>query len=113
MEKATDNLIQSLLASEPFIAYQKAQAQYKADHHARDLIEQVSTRQAELRRKQGGQVTAAEIKELRVVQAEVKSNETLAAHSAAQQGAIAFLRVINQEISQLLGMDFASLAKTE
>ncbi len=111
LDKATDNLIQNLLASEPFRAYQKARAEYKADPHAQELIEQVATLQAELRRKQGGQVTEAEIKELRAVQAEVKSNETLTTHSAAQQGAITFLREINQEISQLLGLDFASAAK--
>ncbi len=111
LDDATNNLIQSLLASEPFIAYQKAQAQYKADPHARELIERVSTLQADMRRKPSGQVTQAEIQELRAVQAEVKSNDTLSAHSLAQQGAVAFLREINQEISQLLGMDFASLAK--
>jgi cell fate (sporulation/competence/biofilm development) regulator YlbF (YheA/YmcA/DUF963 family) len=111
LDKATDNLIQNLLASEPFIAYQNARMQFKADPHARELIEQVSALQAELRRKQGGQVTDAEIQELRTVQAEVKANETLKAHSISQQGAIAFLREINQEISQLLGLDFASLAK--
>ncbi len=111
LDAATNNLIQSLLASEPFTAYQKAQAKYKADPHACELIQQVSSLQTDMRRKQSGQVTEAEIKELRAVQAEVKANETLTTHSLAQQGAIAFLREINQEISQLLGMDFASLAK--
>jgi cell fate (sporulation/competence/biofilm development) regulator YlbF (YheA/YmcA/DUF963 family) len=112
LDKATDNLIQNLLASEPFLAYQKAQAQYKGDSYARDLIGRLSGLQAELRRNQAvGQMAKADIQELRSIQDEVRSNATLIAHTAAQQGAISFLREINQEISQLLGMDFASLAK--
>lgn len=110
--EATDGLIQNLLASEPFLAYQKSLAQYKSDSQAYGLIERLSTLQTELRRKQtNGSVTKADIDELRAVQAEVQSNATLIAYSSTQQAAINFLREINQEISQLLGVDFAILAK--
>ena len=109
---ATDNLIQNLLASEPFLAYQKFRVQYKSDSQAHGLIERLSALQAELRRQQtNGSVTQADIDELRAVQAQVQANATLIAHASTQQEAVNFLREINQEISQLLGVDFAILAK--
>jgi cell fate (sporulation/competence/biofilm development) regulator YlbF (YheA/YmcA/DUF963 family) len=109
---ATDSLIQNLLASEPFQAYQKSRAQFKSDSQAHALIERLSALQAELRRQQtNGSVTQADIEELRAVQAEVQANTTLIAHTSSQQEAVNFLREINQEISQLLGVDFAILAK--
>jgi len=112
LDKATDGLIQNLLASEPFQAYQKARVQYKSDQQAHALIGRLSTLQTELRRQQtNGRVAEADIKELGTVQAEVQSNSTLLSYSTTQQAAANFLREVNQDISQLLGVDFASLAK--
>jgi len=112
LHEATDGLIQNLLASEPFLAYQKSRVQYKSDAQAHALIERLSALQAEVRRKQAtSSVTQADIEELRTVQVEVQANETLIMYSNTQQGAVNFLREINQEISQLLGVDFASLSK--
>ena len=112
LDNATDGLIQNLLASEPFQAYQKSRVQYKSDSQAHALIERLSALQTEFRHKQtNGNVTEADIKELGAVQSEVQSNATLIAYSTTQQAAASFLREINQEISQLLGVDFASLAK--
>ena len=110
--QATEVLIQNLLGSEPFLAYQKAQMQFKSDSQAHGLIERLSAHQAEFRRKQtSGSVTQEEIEEFRTVQAQVKANVTLIAHASTQQEAVNFLSEINQEISQLLGVDFAILAK--
>ena len=110
--EATDGLIQNLLASEPFLAYQKSREQFKSDSQAHALIERLSALQAELRRQQtNGSVTQADLEELRAVQAEVQANTTLIAHTSTQQEAVSFLREINQEISQLLSVDFAILAK--
>lgn len=110
--EATDSLIQKLLASEPFPAYQKSRAQFKSDSQAHALIERLSALQTELRRKQtNGSVTQTDIEELRAVQAQVQANATLIAYANTQQDAVNFLREINQEISQLLGVDFAILAK--
>ena len=112
LDKATDSLIQNLRASEPFLAYQKSREQFKSDSQAHALIERLSALQAELRRQQtNGSVTQADIDELRTLQAQVQANATLIAHASTQQEAVNFLREINQEISQLLGVDFAILAK--
>jgi cell fate (sporulation/competence/biofilm development) regulator YlbF (YheA/YmcA/DUF963 family) len=109
---ATDELIQNLIASEPFRKYKRAQTQMHSDPHARALLEHLSALQTEIRRKQSdGGVTQEDLKNLRAAQAEVQSNDTIIAYATSQQEAIGFLREINQEISQLLGVDFASLAR--
>ncbi len=112
LDEATDSLIQNLLASKPFLAYQQSQARLDADPQARALLERLSALQAGLRRKQiNGGITQADIADLRMLQAQVQANAAIMAYAQAQQGAMDFLREINQEISQSLGLDFASLAR--
>lgn len=109
MQEATDGLINNLLASEVFIRYRQAQAGLKADHQARTLLEQLFQMQAELRKKQAdGGVTPGEIDALRKLQEKVQHNKVILAYAQTQQEAVNFLREINVEISQLLGIDFAS-----
>ena len=110
--QATESLIQNLLATEPFQAYQQSQAALNANAQAHGLLERLSTLQTEMRRKQGkGSVTQAEIEDLRAVQKQVQANEAILAYASSQETAVASLRELNQEISQLLGVDFAALAK--
>ena len=91
LDKATDTLIQNLLASEPFLAYQKSQALVQIRLTC-PCPDRATFRAAGGTAPQpdGGSVTEADIKELRAVQAEVQSNATLTAHSTAQQEAISF-----------------------
>ena len=56
-------------------------------------------------------MTQTDVEELRAIQEQVQANAVIMAYSQSQQGAVNFLREINMEISQTLGMDFASLAK--
>lgn len=110
--QATDSLIQNLLASEAFLAYHQSLAKMKSDSQASALLDRLSTLQNELRRKQGNNsMVQSDIDELRDVQAQVQVNETIMDYAQSQQDVVGFLREINQEISQLLGMDFAALAK--
>ena len=110
--EATDSLIQNLLASGPLLAYHQSQARLESDPAAHGLLERLSALQSGLRRKQSNStVTQAEVDELRAVQAQVQANATIMVYAQSQQEAVNFLREINQEISQLLGMDFASLAR--
>ena len=55
-------------------------------------------------------VTQAEIDNLRTLQEQVQHNNVIMTYAQTQQGAVNFLREINNEISQLLGIDFASFA---
>ena len=109
--EATENLALTLLASEPIMAYHRAKARLDSDPEARGLLERFSTAQRDVRVRQGNSsVTQADMDRLRTLQRAVQSNRVIMEYAETQQAAIAYLPVINQEISQLLGVDFASLA---
>lgn len=112
LQQATEALIENLLASEAFQAYHQAQQALNADSQAYGLLKRLSRLQSELRRKQSvGAVTQADIEELRAVQRQVQANSVIMNYAQSQQEAVNFLRQVNAEISQLLGVDFAALAK--
>lgn len=109
---ATQVLAENLLASEPFAIYQQASARFNADPQARGLIEQLSQAQADLRRRQTSRgVTQVDVDQLRALQREVQSNPVIIDYAVTQQAAVAYLREINQVISELIGTDFVALAK--
>ncbi len=108
----TEELANHLLASEPFTAYHAAHGRFNADPEARALLQRLSQSQAELRQKQARQtVTQSDVDHLKALQSAVQADRTIADYARTQQVAIGFLREINQEISELLGIDFAALAK--
>ena len=112
LHQATESLIENLLASEAFLAYQQSQAKMKSDSEACGLLELLSTLQAALRHKQNtNSVTQSDIDELRAIQTQVMANPVIMAMSESQGNAVNFLREVNLEISQTLGVDFAALAK--
>lgn len=112
LRAATDAFAESLLAARPFVAYRQVEARLKQDREARSLLERLQACQASIRLKQAdGRVTHYDIKELRTLQSDALANRTIAAYVDAQQGAVAQLRDVNTQISQLLGVDFAALAK--
>lgn len=112
LQQATENLIENLLASEAFMSYHQSRGAMNSDAQARSLLERLSTLQAELRRKQNSNtVTQSDVDELRALQKQVQANSVIMAYAQSQQEAVNFLREINAEISQLLGVDFAALAK--
>lgn len=112
LHEATDSLIQNLLASEAFLMYQQSQTTMNSDSEARGLLDLLSTLQTALRHKQSANsVTQTDVEELRSIQTQVQGNSTIMAYSQSQQDAVNFLREVNQEISQTLGVDFAALAK--
>ena len=110
--QATASLIENLLASEAFLTYRSSANNLNANPQARALLERLSTVQTEIRHKQSNNnITPADLDELRAVQAQVQANMVIMTYAQSQQAAISFLREINQEISQLLGVNFASLAR--
>jgi cell fate (sporulation/competence/biofilm development) regulator YlbF (YheA/YmcA/DUF963 family) len=109
---ATEDLANNLLASEPFTAYHAAHGRFNADPEARALLQQLSQSQAELRQKQAHRtVTQSDVDQLKALQSAVQADRTITDYAGTRQTAIGFLREINQEISELLGVDFAALAK--
>lgn len=108
---ATEQLAAAILRAEPVAAYQRAIARLEADPEAHELLERFSRAQADLRMRQAkNAVTQADVDQLRALQRQVQSNQKIMDYAETQQIAIAYLPEINDEISQLLGVDFASLA---
>jgi cell fate (sporulation/competence/biofilm development) regulator YlbF (YheA/YmcA/DUF963 family) len=111
MQEAAEALITNLLASEEFIHYLQSLARLNEDPVELDLLNQLSQAQANLRKKQAnGGVTQSEVDTLRVLQEQVQHNKIIITYTHTQQDAINLLRAINDEISQLLGINFASFA---
>jgi cell fate (sporulation/competence/biofilm development) regulator YlbF (YheA/YmcA/DUF963 family) len=105
-------LANSLSTSEPFLLYQQAQTRLNNDSNARFLLENIAHAQSTLRKKQAkNEVERADIDQLRALQKEAQENTVIMEYSQAQQKAVACLREINTEISQLIGINFASLAR--
>lgn len=112
LQEATQSLIDNLLASEAFIHYQNTHSYFETDDEARTLLEQLTQAQARLRQRQvKGSVNQAEIDSLRLLQQRAQRNSAILDYSQSQQVAINFLREINSEISQLLGINFATFSR--
>jgi cell fate (sporulation/competence/biofilm development) regulator YlbF (YheA/YmcA/DUF963 family) len=108
---ALEALVKQVSHAEPVVRYYQAKARFDADPQAGVLLARLSTGQAELRTRQTrDRVAQAKMQELRALQREVQSNRVIMDYSETQQVAMAYLPEVNLEISQLLGVDFASLA---
>lgn len=108
---ATEHLAATILRAKPVAAYQKAIARLNADSEARELLERFMQAQTDLRVRQArNSITQADMDQIRALQRKVQSNRTILDYAEAQQKAVDYLPAVNQEISQLLGVDFASLA---
>lgn len=111
LAEATEALAETLLSAEPIMLYHRAKARLDSDREARELLERFSEAQRDLRLRQAnGGITQADMDRLRTLQRAVQSNRVIMDYAETQQAAISYLPTVNQEISQLIGVDFASLA---
>lgn len=111
LQEAAQSFIDNLLASETLMRYQEAHKRINEDEEANTLMERLSNAQATVRQKQAsGNVGQAEVDSLRLIQQSALRNPVILDYAQAQQEAVELLRQINGEISQLLGIDFASFA---
>ena len=112
LQQATEQLGRALRASAPMKTYLDASTNLETDVEATGLLDELAQRQAALRVKQNdGGLTQAAIDDLRALQFRVQTQPTIVAYLQAQQDVRALLPQINYEISQLLGVDFAALAR--
>lgn len=112
MLDATSNLAENLLQSEPFLRFKVAEQRLQADQGALKLLADFSELQKKIRELQfSGVISETDLKRLRALQIAIGTRETIQDHLLTQKLAIAFLQEVNQEISQLLGIDFSSLAR--
>jgi cell fate (sporulation/competence/biofilm development) regulator YlbF (YheA/YmcA/DUF963 family) len=110
---ATDRLAEAIKQSEPMCRYRQAQAALEADEQASNILEQLTAVQIELRQRQmNGRLSQADIQQARALQNEAQANGLIMAFVQTQQQAVASLNEVNDEISQLLGLNFAALSQT-
>jgi cell fate (sporulation/competence/biofilm development) regulator YlbF (YheA/YmcA/DUF963 family) len=108
---AAEQLAAAILHAEPVAAYHQAKARLDGDAQARELLERFLKAQSEIRVSQSrNAVTQSDVDQLRALQRQVQSNRIIIDYAETQQTAMTYLPDVNQEISQLLGVDFASLA---
>lgn len=109
--KAVEKLADAILHAEPVAAYHQAKARLDGDVKASELLERFFRAQSDLRVRQSrNAVTQSDVDELRALQRQVQANRIIIDYAETQQEAMAYLPGVNQEISQLIGIDFASLA---
>jgi cell fate (sporulation/competence/biofilm development) regulator YlbF (YheA/YmcA/DUF963 family) len=109
---AISDLAESLERSEAVSQFSETHQKFLSDQNAIQLIKEAG----ELQRKvyAGDSVGAdleADLTRLHELQSLISTNAIIQEQSIAQEAAVAFLQEINQEISQLLGFDFASLTR--
>ena len=110
--EAVDALAENLTASEPFVALEEAYLHLQGNAKAADLLQRFWQAEATLRQRQANRaLTQADIAAYRGLQAEAAANALIAGYEQAQQNIAAYLRDVNRDLSQLLGVDFASLAR--
>jgi cell fate (sporulation/competence/biofilm development) regulator YlbF (YheA/YmcA/DUF963 family) len=112
MLEATSNLAENLLQSEPFLRYKAAERKLQKDSEAQQLLTDLSEMQQKIRELQyTGVISETDLKRLRALQNAEGTNDVIQEYGLAQELAITLLREVNQEISNLLGIDFASLTR--
>lgn len=112
LEEATSNLAENLAQSGTFLRFKAAENRMNADQEALRLMTELSELQQKVRTQQySGNIAENDLNRLRGLQSAVGANETIQQYGIAQEEAIAFLREVNQEITQLLGIDFAALIR--
>jgi len=92
--------------------FKGAQKKLNEEPGAMELLRKLSAARKELSQKQiSDTFTQESLNDFYDVQKEVEKNSTINEYSQAQQEAIQFLKNVNFEISQLIGIDFSSLIK--
>ncbi|MCX6054409.1 MAG: YlbF family regulator [Chloroflexi bacterium] len=110
--EATTELAEKIVNSEPFTYLKNSEAKLNADAQALHLINDITELQEKIRsQNQTNIIPESEFTRYRELQNEIGANEVIQESGMAQENAIAFLREVNQEISNLLGVDFASLIR--
>lgn len=109
---ASSDLAESLSQSAEIVGYRRAEKALHTDRQAMRLLDDLSKMQQKVREEQyTGSMVQADLTALRRLQDSALENQTIQAYLASEENAKVFLREVNQEISQLMGVDFASLTR--
>ena len=111
LHAAAEELALTLLRAGPVAAFYQAKERLEADEEALTILERLATAQVELRGKQvNGPVTHEDIDRLRALNEQARNNQLIVEYVTTQHMANDYLAEVNQEISQLLGIDFSAFA---
>lgn len=109
---AADDLAAALRSSPPFVAFDAAEEALFADAPAAALLERFLAAQRDLRARQmDGTLTQADLSAARELERQLDDSVPVMDYIAAPQNALARLPEVNQAISELLGVNFAQLAR--
>ncbi|MBW6465903.1 MAG: YlbF family regulator [Brevefilum sp.] len=109
---ATSDLAESLAHSEVIMRFTNSNQVLINDQDAQRLVQEANELHQKLYAKDASRDFMREnFPRYRELQNQIASNPVLQEQSEAQEMAINFLREVNQEISQLLGIDFGSLTR--
>lgn len=111
--EATEALAETVLHSEAVVAFQRAKAALDAAPESRRLLDDLFAAQADLRRRQArSDVTRAALERMHALQTSAQADALIVTYASAQKAALAFLPTVNQQISELLGLNYATFART-
>jgi len=109
---AASELAENLSHSADILGFRRAEDALHSDLQAVQLLKDLSKMQQKVRDQQyNGSLVQADLATLRSLQVSVAENQAIQTYLASQEAAKAFLREVNQEISQHMGIDFASLTR--
>ena len=109
---AASDLAENLSQSADILGFRRAENALYSDLQAMQMLKDLSKMQQKVRDQQyTGSLVQADLATLRSLQVSVAENQAIQTYLASQEAAKAFLREVNQEISQHMGIDFASLTR--
>jgi cell fate (sporulation/competence/biofilm development) regulator YlbF (YheA/YmcA/DUF963 family) len=112
MTEAAIHFGKNLVASEPYVRYQKAEQALNSDAAALGLLNNLKQAQVKVSRAQtNGTIAVENLQALGELQRQVEAMPVITEYIASQQEMIRFFQEINTEISQLLGINFALIAR--
>ena len=106
-----DALGSVLQQAEPLKGYRDARSRLEGDSEASGLLQGFAQALGDMRYEEAnGGASVLTIERARNLQHQVQHNPIIADYARWQQAAIAYVRHVNGEMSELLGFDFASLS---
>ena len=109
---AASDLAENLSQSADILGFRRAENALYSDLQAMQMLKDLSKMQQKVRDQQyTGSLVQADLAALRSLQVSVAENQVIQTYLASQEAAKTFLREVNQEISQFIGIDFASLTR--
>lgn len=112
MTEAALNLGKTLTSAKEYVSYQRAKQVLNEDVSARNLMSDLAKAEMGVRRAAGnGTITPEDLQTLSDLQTQLQTNPVITDFTTSKQELTTFLQGINNEISQLLGINFALIAK--